>query len=514
MKTNVEGRKALPSLCLVFVLASSMLLRTFSLGSRDLTLDEAFSFFFVLDHSFYDLVSPLSSVITSDAHPPLYYATVWFWVNTGYKIMEVLSFSREFAFRFPFAVVGTLTTFVMFCIGRKLGGIRLGLILSLLHGLNSFSAQVVHQTRMYPLVEFLSAILLYEWLFLSSDFTVKRGLLYSLLSSLLFLCHYNSIFYLAVLWLTLLSRFRRDPKFPLLALLCGVACSLWWLPALPTQFTREFSTNAIHGSTGVIVPFTFFHFLIGDRSIALGTGTSVFKFGASFAIFCVIFVSWLWLMAANRRKTPRLGYLLIICGGPLVLNWIATFVVGRAFDATHYAIYALPAFLILIALAFFPWDRKHLALNVMALAIILCTNSMMSASFLRNTLLPYEPWKEACSLLRSYDPAKVYVYPSYLLPLMRFYGSDLRSQGLPQESDLSTLDLGTSEPGGKGKASSVFLIVSHDPGEGESKQKLFQKAFNQHGIRYSLYRITAIQFELRRAQQNMTYRSSPRGAFL
>jgi len=273
---------------LIIILVFSFLLRSYHMDMRDLTIDEVFSLFYVTDKTFFEIMNPYSLDIKIDAHPPFYYLFVKFWMATGYQLLHFFTSNRDYSFRFPFALLGTLTTFITYKIGEKVSNKNLGLIFSSLYCLNSFSIQIAHQTRMYPIIELFSALILYNWLFLKTEFSRNRAISLIIFTSLIWLTYYASIFFIAIVWLTLILLNRKDQKkFFLCAFFC-ILCCLWWLPGLLGQLNRESLESRHLFSTGVIIPFTVFHFITGERDLLLGISSELNNHIIAIASFLMI----------------------------------------------------------------------------------------------------------------------------------------------------------------------------------------------------------------------------------
>lgn len=466
------------------------------MGSCDLDLDEAFSYFLVTDNSLIDLLSPFSSAITNDAHPPIYYLFSYLWVHSGYPILMLFSSSRELAFRFPFAIIGIITTYTMYRIGKQVGKKELGLFLALIHAINSFSVQVTHQARMYPLVELLSAIILLKLLSLHSAFTKKSILFLALLSGLLLMTHYASFFYLLVIWITLFYYFRKHVKSIIGALLLFVLSYVWWVPGLLNQLSREATSSMANGSTGAIIPFTMFHFLTGDRALVLGTFLpDTFHILIAFATILLIFLILLslWKSKAQFSENFLLFLILLI---PLILQWLGTFKVQRIFNGTHYAIYGLPVFLLLFSIAVRCVSRFYPRRVILIILSLIMINALTLIPFFNNSLIFSEPWHEATKSIRSFNPENIYIYPSYMSVLLRFYGPDLPIVGLSQEGNklntASNTVIGLSGKGTQDK--NIFLLISHDRGLGQFYLKRFKEFYQERPYVHDFHNIQIYRF--------------------
>jgi hypothetical protein len=459
---------------LVILLTLTFSLRSYAMGTRDLGLDEVFSFMLAQNHTLLDLVSPLSTPLGDDAHPPLYYLITKTWLETGYPLLHSLGLSQEYSFRFPYALLGTATMLFLYRTGKGLGSQASGVWLAFLYALNSFSIQIAHHSRMYPLVEFLAAVLFYSWLNLRIGFSRRQGALFLMASVLALLIHYATVFYLSALFMTLFLSQRRSAGSLLGMLLLAILCFSWWLPVFFTQVRHETLANNFASSTGAIVLLTLFHFFTGDRGLALGGATHLTSHLYTLASFSIGMVLACYLLWKNRQETGS-SHLLAICLLPLGLHWSATFVVQRVYNATYYAIYALPVFLGIFAQAMSRKDSSFLYLRRSLLLIIILVNGITLVSFFRNTMAPYEPWKQVCAVLRAFEPTRVFIYPSHMSAMLTFYGADLPAEGIDfhcgaQEAEIEALSLL-----GKLKPGHTVLVLSHDWGKGDCLAAYFRE---------------------------------------
>ena len=115
------------------------LLRVFRIGSEGLWLDEAFSVWM----GWQPLPKMLGWVVLLDQHPPLYYTILHFWMRLGDDPVTV---------RWLSAIVGTLTIPVIYLLGKRLMGVREGLLAALLLAIAPFHVRFAQEARMYALL--------------------------------------------------------------------------------------------------------------------------------------------------------------------------------------------------------------------------------------------------------------------------------------------------------------------------------------------------------------------------
>ncbi|CAB5079642.1 hypothetical protein D3OALGA1CA_4 [Olavius algarvensis associated proteobacterium Delta 3] len=483
VRLSLSGPAATAGSCLV-LFAASLVLRLLNLGRRDLTLDETWSYFLAQGYSLKEILSPFTEILYSDVHPPLFYVICKLWRVTGYGAVYDLTGDMEFAFRLPFAVINAAVAPVLFLIGRRLHGSRLGWVLGSLHVVNSYSIQMVHQTRMYPVVELLAVIGILSWLAFRERSDSKAIWALATCSILMLLTQYLCAFYLMVLWAMVGYAGRRRPFRVLTALLVAALGFAWWSPALLHQLQTESAAAGSSGSSILIIPYTLYQFLLGDRSLTYATTQLSGLNGATVAVFSIVGLGTVWAAWRERDRLPHIAGIGLLGVGSIGLLWIGTFFVPRVFYATYYAIFALPALLV-VAGAVLAAGRRGAALFGSAiLLLVVVANLSTLTAFYDNTLFPYEPWKAACREVRDRQIDRVAVYTPHLEPLIRLYGNGLIAEPLPYAcSDWSPKlhDCDAKEP--------VALVISHDRGQGDCYAEQFRNCFGPAQERISLHGI-------------------------
>jgi hypothetical protein len=347
---------------------------------------------------------------------------------------------------------------------------------------------------MYSVVEMLAAWMLRELVIVIHGWSWKHVLYTSFCSSLLLLTHYNAAFFLCVVWGIIFWIHVRQWNRLVFALCIIAAGFAWWLPALWSQFSRESLSSNFEGSTGIIIPLTFFHFFTGDRSVLLGSFPHPFHMISSLILFFLFGIYLLFLIENSFSRFPHLIYILILAFAPIFLNWAATFYVHRVFNGTHYAIYILPTFLLLAASAILYGTKINFSIALVALSLIIFANAVSLFRYYSNTLTPYEPWNQACRFLESKRPDKVFIYPPYMSVLVEFYAPGLPLIKLPmmpdEHTDLQVMQgiCGDEKPG------RIFLVLSHDKGKGSRYKIFFQSCFHPGPMTSVFHNIRILEF--------------------
>ncbi|MDY6875983.1 MAG: glycosyltransferase family 39 protein [Chloroflexota bacterium] len=129
-------------------------LRACQIGGKGLWIDEAFSVWL----GWQPVGEMLGWLVRIDQHPPLYYLLLHFWMILGDDPSTVRALS---------ALCGTLTIPVVYLLGRRLAGDKVGFLTALILAVSPFHVRFAQETRMYTLLTLNASLALYAlaWLF-------------------------------------------------------------------------------------------------------------------------------------------------------------------------------------------------------------------------------------------------------------------------------------------------------------------------------------------------------------
>jgi len=82
----------------------------------------------------------------SEPHPPFYYIILYFWIS--------VFGSSEFAVRFPSAIFGVLSIFMLYKVGKILFTSKIGVYAALIMAVSVFQIKYSQEARMYSLLTF------------------------------------------------------------------------------------------------------------------------------------------------------------------------------------------------------------------------------------------------------------------------------------------------------------------------------------------------------------------------
>jgi uncharacterized membrane protein len=138
------------------IIVTGAFLRILQIGSKSLWLDEAFSVWMAEQPA----PEMLSWIVRIDQHPPLYYLLLRFWMCIGDDIVTVRAFS---------ALASTLTIPVIYALGRRLFGAKVGLLAATILALSPFHVRFAQEARMYALLALNASLALWALARLLTD---------------------------------------------------------------------------------------------------------------------------------------------------------------------------------------------------------------------------------------------------------------------------------------------------------------------------------------------------------
>jgi mannosyltransferase len=140
MRTNRQGtrRDVLVLGCLACTLVGG-LLRLWHIGSKSLWIDEAFSVWV----GWQPIPDALAWLVRVDQHPPLYYLLLHLWMRLGDDAATVRALS---------ALLSMLNIPVVYLLGRRLVGAKVGLAAAAILALSPFHICFAQEARMYALL--------------------------------------------------------------------------------------------------------------------------------------------------------------------------------------------------------------------------------------------------------------------------------------------------------------------------------------------------------------------------
>ena len=124
---------------ILVILLAAFCLRLWGLGEKSLWLDEIMT----VENASRPFGEMIEHLEEFDAHPPLYQALVWLWLRVG---------TGDGFVRFPSALAGCASVFLVYLIARRLMGRRAALVAATFMALSSFQIYYSQEARLFALL--------------------------------------------------------------------------------------------------------------------------------------------------------------------------------------------------------------------------------------------------------------------------------------------------------------------------------------------------------------------------
>jgi len=283
----------------------------------------------------------LFDALRRDGSPPLYYLLLHGWIalfGEGDEAIRLLS-----------TVFSLATLPLVWLAGRRFGGTTTAWAAVLLLAVSPFAVRYASETRMYALLQLLTAGGLLLLLRAYERPRVARLLPVALVSGMLALTHYWALFLLAVTALVLLVLALRGPRPAaarrcLVALAAGAVLFAPWVPDFLFQVTRTGTPWA--AAPRLSAPYDTVNSWAGGSS---GTGVVLTLVLVGLAVLALLARPWQGgsggvLLARPVDRTALV--LLAVSLGSLVLGLVTGLVVEAGYAFRYSSIALVPALLL------------------------------------------------------------------------------------------------------------------------------------------------------------------------
>lgn len=388
------------------ILAFGFLLRLINLN-QSLWFDEGINVFYARELPLWDY---LTVYMLGDFHPPLWFFLLWI---SGH----LLSFSEVFV-RLPAVILGVLTIFVTYLIGREHSK-KAGFLAALLLAIAPLHIYYSQEARPYALSVF-SVTLSYYVLIKYLD--KKRGsLFYGLSLALILYSEYVAYFAIFAQALYTLFYKRSQIKNFLTASAIGLILFCPWLLIFPKQLQLGTQTAAVITGWREVVggaslgnfALLWIKILIGRISFNSNLVYGLVLLAVSFPYAALLFKN----IKSLKKDVLFLSWLII----PVVIS--LTFSLIIPVFSYFRLIFILPAFYLLSAVWICRLSKRFFWI---LLIIIVLSNLIFSLSYLFNPKFQREDWRGGVEFIKNnkddqtlimfeYDqipPPFYYYYPS------------------------------------------------------------------------------------------------------
>jgi hypothetical protein len=344
---------------------------------------------------------PLLQYALGDYQPPLYHLIGW-------ATTHLFGFS-EIALRLPSLICGILTVYFVVKIGELLADRRTSFIAGLLAATNPLLIYYSQEGRTYAMTAFFVTASFYYFFRIFKEKTYLNYLLYLMFTVLFLWTSYLSWFVFLFQAVYVLSKKRFDIFW--LQVFSGLTL-LAWLPSFVSSLAIGQSTRTNVPLWGVVVggltwkslPLTWVKFVLGRITFA-----NKFLYAMIVAGVAALYLSI--LVFTRQKKTLLLWGWLIV---PVILGILTASIIP--IYQYFRVLFALPAYLLLLALGLAKFKRPLLTYLVVALQLSFLVVFWFTPSLHR------EDWRALTSDLQSDGSATVAMPSRAQDAPLRYYG--------------------------------------------------------------------------------------------
>lgn len=405
------------------ILGLGLVLRLISLN-QSLWLDEAINVVAARNFSFWGMITQYA---IADFHPPGWFMILWTWGKVfGYS---------EIAVRMPSVIIGVLTIYVTYLLGKKLISKNVGLVAAGLLAINPLHIYYSQEARMYALatlavaVNILLLIKLIKGERVNFIFLVFSNLLILMSDYVAYLIYPAEL--VIILFMGKIASSSR--KAGLLAMtwfgslfVAGIL-SIWWLPVFLRQLDIGSVASAnlptwkfvVGGFDFKTVPLTFVKFIIGRISLA-----NKVVYAAILLPISVLFVYLLWRGARSVTAIPGKLLLFWLIVPPILATFISVFIPIYSYFRV---LFIMPAFVLLVSSGVSVFKQK---LRYVFLIAVISIQLFCTLVYLLNPNYQRDDWKGLVSYFKSIQPEVILFESSGTLPPFDYYaGGSLNARG-------------------------------------------------------------------------------------
>jgi len=416
-------------LILLLIILTGGFLRIFDLGAESIWLDEAYS----IRAAEQSLSSVIGGAIDTENNPPLYFIILHLWM--------LLFGSSEIAIRFPSAIFGIISIFLIYKIGCHLFNQKIGIISGFLLSISTFHIMYSQDARPYSLFMFLTLLSFY---FFIQVLKANKGwyFLGYLLANIL-LCYTQLFgFFVILSQIVYFSMFWKKYKQKIFKFAgIQVASLLAFIPLIVLAIPRISHIAGGGGSSISWIPEPSF----------LSIGTTFYLYAGGIALFVPLLVLFFigLLPIRYRRIKGRLTFhfesvgdillLLMWLAFPIFLPFILSMIIAPLY-VPRYTISALPACYLLAArgIGYFK-DMKVTYILVIGITLL----SLIGLQLYYSQPVK-EQWREAVHFIefRAQPDDAIVICADYTQePFDYYYEGDLERFGIGRDvTDTQKID--------------------------------------------------------------------------
>jgi len=383
---------------------------------------------------------------SADFHPPLFYFLMHFWLKLG---------RSEWFLRLPAVLFGMATVYLVYLLGKKIAGEKLGLISALFLAVAPYHIYYSQEARMYTLLAFLATA---SMLFLLE----KKWRGYILATTAMIYTHYAGFFLIFAQFVFIFLWQKKNFGQFLKSLAFTILLFLPWLPQCLKQLGAGSNlVSLLPGWRGMAnlslvkaLPLTFIKFSLGritilDKKI--------------YGLVTIILAGFYGLIFFQVFKKVSLEK-------KFLFNWLLTPILMTIFISFFIPMYqpfrllfTIIPFYLLLALGVLSLKEKWQPLAI-ALVLLISLSSLMIYYF--DARFQRENWREATAFIESQEPEKtvaLFEFSEPFAPYFWYSRGRIRAYGAIPGLKVSPEIIESQMPKITERAESVFLFQYLQP---------------------------------------------------
>lgn len=358
--------------------------------------------------------------IASDFHPPLYHLVLHFWLKMG---------TSEWFVRLPSVLLGVLSVFFLYQIGRILFDHKTAVAGAMLTGFSAYHIWYSQESRPYILFTFLSLI--------STYFLLKKRWIPYFVSSLL--CMY-ALYFAPFLFLGhfvyIVLFGKKSFKQYIFSMVLVVAGFLPWIPNFLTQL-RIGTGGFFAGWTDIVsqpvikaLPLTFAKFIFGKGTI----DNNIVYAAVILPMLAVFFYSSIRLFKNRQGKTLLIFFWLPFISCAILSLFIPVLAPQRL-------LFLLPFFLLIVSAGLV---NMYSSYKILAVFVVCIVNIASVISYYTNPYVQREQWRQAVNYVENtalQNSISLFAFPEPFAPYLWYSTKKVPGYGVAWTFRVSQKDL-------------------------------------------------------------------------
>jgi len=439
---------------IILILILGTFLRFYQIGQKNLWLDETASLYLAQKQ----FLPMIKEIVESDAHPPLYNTLLHLWIRGGKNITYPRNLSprviTETRTRSLSALLGILTIFLTYRIGRLFFGEKTGLLASLIMATSSYQIFYAQEARLQTLVISLILFSLYFFYRGLNEKNKSPWLGFIISTTLSIYTFFYSFFIILVENLFFLIHFKRYRSSLRKLIISQAIILLLFSPWIPVLMQRIALVKSIPTATG----FSLSAALLNTRLLLRDFTFGYPRFASPEWLTSLTLLLFLSLAIYGWRKHSRKDtslLLLLWLFFPLLI--VFSFPLKIHIFQSKYLIFSSPAYYLLLSGGLIKLKSRKVS-GALLTMLILLNFASLRVYYLKNFIK--EDWKEVAKYVEanSRDEDLILFDPPYLgFAFDYYYSGNLDRAGIPKEDFLKDIaNLKTNYTG-------IWLIRDYSP---------------------------------------------------